>query len=518
MNVLTLRQQSLLGLGWVIGLVLCSAVLLAVHRWTIPAEDAVILYDYARSLSTKGVISYGGSVAPIEGATDFLWMLLIAGMGLVGVDQFAAALCLTGLAMLGLIKGFGTTWSRLWVLAGWLATPYLYASLSGFSAVFFGACFVLCIHLCMARHPATCAAVLLMCLIRPDGVVWGAGIVAWMGLRAWQEKGFGHFLRPLLWQLVLPGTCYFLWRAWYFSEWLPLPFLVKAAGQRDMVLFFKDSLEYVGLATVPLALVVLWRRKMNGLIQEALLLFLMPVIFYSVMRLEQNIGNRFLAPIFLGGSYWLFRRAGTSALAALVLLSVIAQFNLTAQTLVKLLNSRSENVYAISRALSQLDGRMLITESGRLAYYSHWFAEDSWGLNTPRYAHEMIRGDMIGRAGYDLIVAHCDVTLLRPDASLIHGTERSWDNHCKEIVAHLRQGGYKIYLAPFLRPGATTDAIKTWLKPGRQLVRDRCERYDIYAVSLAYPRRATVEKILMEHLAVPYDSSLELKGGDLVCP
>lgn len=64
-------------------------------RWQVaPAEDAVILYEYARTWAATGVISYGGAGVPIEGATDFLWMALIAGLKALQVDEFLSS-CLS---------------------------------------------------------------------------------------------------------------------------------------------------------------------------------------------------------------------------------------------------------------------------------------------------------------------------------------------------------------------------------------------------------------------------------------
>ena len=113
----------------------------AAHRWTIPAEDAIILYDYARNLKNSSIITYGGADYPIEGATDFLWMVLIACLGTLGFAEFAASLALTGVSTIAAPIGFRNLRSRAWLIFGLFATPYLCASLSGFSAIFFSACY-----------------------------------------------------------------------------------------------------------------------------------------------------------------------------------------------------------------------------------------------------------------------------------------------------------------------------------------------------------------------------------------
>jgi len=110
------------------------------YRYVIPTEDSVILYDYSKHLATEGVITYGNANYPIEGATDFLWMALIALFKLVGFNEFASAQLfnfLAALLIMYLLSKFGVKIAVAFV--GLLATPYLYSALNGFSTLFFAA-------------------------------------------------------------------------------------------------------------------------------------------------------------------------------------------------------------------------------------------------------------------------------------------------------------------------------------------------------------------------------------------
>ncbi len=69
-----------------------------------PAEDAVILYEYSNTLANTGVISYGNIGTPIEGATDFLWMVAISLFHFVGINEYTASLMITSLSLYLLIK------------------------------------------------------------------------------------------------------------------------------------------------------------------------------------------------------------------------------------------------------------------------------------------------------------------------------------------------------------------------------------------------------------------------------
>jgi hypothetical protein len=40
----------------------------------LPAEDAVILFQYSRNLATPGAITYLANGPHVEGATDFAWV------------------------------------------------------------------------------------------------------------------------------------------------------------------------------------------------------------------------------------------------------------------------------------------------------------------------------------------------------------------------------------------------------------------------------------------------------------
>lgn len=198
---------------------------------------------------------------------------------------------------------------------------------------------------------------------------------------------------------------YFFLRWIYFDEILPLPFLVKSAGTRDLLIFFHDSLAPVLYLAIPsLAIVFIKRNR-----REAIALIgciVIPSLFYMSMRLEQNIGNRFLAPMFFGSLYVL---CDSKKIYSVIYISICA-FLLSGifKTTVKGLQvSKKENVFYLAQDLSAIQGKMLVTEAGRLAYYSDWFVHDSWGLNTPQYAKNLVTSKDVIRENYDLINAHC---------------------------------------------------------------------------------------------------------------
>lgn len=140
-------------------------IFLWAYFFTVPAEDAVILYEYSKNLAERGLITYGGSQIPIEGATDFLWMLLIAIMKTIGLSEFASALVLNFFGIFLILNLFNKSKVRLWIIFTILLTPFFYASLNGLSAIFFVALHLIVLKLFFTKNRWLYAAVFILCLI-----------------------------------------------------------------------------------------------------------------------------------------------------------------------------------------------------------------------------------------------------------------------------------------------------------------------------------------------------------------
>ena len=232
--------------GYILGVIFFVSLFILSYQYIIPAEDAVILYEYAKNLAHRGVITYGGGVSPIEGATDFLWMAVIASLKWLGAGEFAAALLLNFIGLVLIIFLFSTCKERVAVGLAAAFTPYLYASLAGFSVIFFSALYLLTLKLLFDKSKYLYLSLLLLCLVRPDGVVWGAGCVMLRFLHMESSDQLKQeALRCIAW-LIVPGLIYFFWRYWYFGELFPLPFVVKSTLNKDFLFFFNhDSLDSV---------------------------------------------------------------------------------------------------------------------------------------------------------------------------------------------------------------------------------------------------------------------------------
>ncbi len=350
----------------------------------------------------------------------------------------------------------------------------------------------------------------LLCLIRPDGVVWSAGLLMYRFIIDSKKiQSRTEFFR-LFYILIIPGLIYFLWRCWYFSEWLPLPFIVKGFQTRDYYhLFFNYSISRVSQIIWPFIFILTvnaltspqhWTKK-GRILLSAFLIFIPSFLFYSSMMLEQNIGNRFCAPFFFGILFFLCNHCNMGSLIIFSIWSIISQYSYLKDTINQIKTSKDENIYYVAKELSKLQGRMLISEAGRLAYYSGWYADDSWGLNTPEYAHKLIRSEDINEKNYDLIVGHCDITILHPHYNELSDGSKTWMNQCRTLVNYVKKNAYDVYLVPF-----------------RKDVHEKCQRYDIYAIKQTYSQYESLRAILLKYGAVSAKQALPYRGGlDLLC-
>jgi len=489
-----------------------ACIFFAAYQTLRPAEDAVILYEYAKNLASRGIITYGsGNTLPVEGATDFLYMAAIALLSKLGVSQFGAALLLNCVATILLCDSLRRLGLSFWATSiAIVATPFFYASLAGFGVMVFSCAYLWCLYLLLRNEQRFYLSILLLCLIRPDGVVWGAGLVA-MRLIHTDRTGFWSETRRLLLHLVVPGLVYYAWRLWYFDEWLPLPFIVKSSGAHSWF----QSAQCVLVVIAPAAAGALCSENRPLIARRLLLLFALPALFYSALRLEQNVGDRFLAPLFFG-ALGLFAAEGAIVKTTVIVLTMYSSWQWTTDTFDSIRSSGQESSRPISRQLAHLaPGKLLTTESGDLAFFNNWSVEDSWGLNTPRFAHHLITADDVQKGAYDLIVAHCELRFLTgtPDPVRDAPVGRNWGNQCLALTAFIRASDYETFLVPL---GFAAYPIFATLQ-NRYKFPLSCSTYLIYAISPSYVQKERLGKLLEDYGAIPLPDVRGIVGYDSIC-
>jgi hypothetical protein len=241
-----------------------GAVFLAHALWLAGvAEDAFISFRFARNLVAGHGLVWNPGEPPVEGYTNFLWVLLAAGALELGQDPARAAQALGIAASLATLFYVWRTGSRL---LGWSAgealLPCAVLAVSGPFATWAAAGLETNLFALLAvaglHHVAVGArdggareiwagwlALLLAMLTRPEGALFYALALAGTGLAA-RRRGAARlraFAAPVAVTLGAFAV-YFAWRWRLFGQLFPNTFYAKTGGGLDQQL---RGARYAGL-------------------------------------------------------------------------------------------------------------------------------------------------------------------------------------------------------------------------------------------------------------------------------
>jgi arabinofuranosyltransferase len=219
-------------------------LLAALHAWerAFLIDDAFISFRYARNLVEGHGLVYNVGER-VEGYTNFLWTLMIAGAMRLGADPGAASQALGGLSALGTLlvlyrwgRDLGASpWTAL-LAPGMLAVnPSFAAWATGgletrfFTSLVVAAAWRLHREREPGRLPVSAALVALACLTRPEGYL--VALVALAGILLFRARAASYVAT---WCAVVGVTVltHLLWRHGYYGEWLPNSFYAKVPGLR----------------------------------------------------------------------------------------------------------------------------------------------------------------------------------------------------------------------------------------------------------------------------------------------
>lgn len=432
---------------------------------TQPEEDAYILFRYVRHVvQGQGIVFNPGGVHA-EGATDFLWMLLLSGLTALGLDTAIAAVLLNaaGAAVATLLlcrlvadaapsPGWRATWFAL-VPPAVLFSSGASAGLGGFSSMLYAALAVLAIHLALEAPPAKLfwlpGLALALGLFRPDGVFIGAGIAVVAGVRAWRRSSFRGYAISLGVVAVL-GAGYFAWRLHYFGLPLPLPLYVKShLGEPDKIARFPGPLRGLftalpglganlhwlstggalgALAAAAVCAALLWRKERSLASWPLRLAGALPFLaLWGALCLAlqiQNIDWRFQAPIQLAALYFAFRAVAAVRKKRLISPGVTTALLAVAATGIMLVGVPRVNRQLDPSRGGYLDAfaarlggsipprtRIAVTEAGRLPYWTEAEVLDTIGLNSPDTALRPVSLAVLEKFDPQIVMFHHAYTL-----------------------------------------------------------------------------------------------------------
>jgi arabinofuranosyltransferase len=312
-------RTALLGAG--------IAALFLVHALYLSgvAEDAFISFRFARNLVEGHGLVWNPGEPPVEGYTNFLWMLCSAGWIALGVDPVRGAQAL-GLA--SCLATLWLTWRAATRALGWspgeallpclflaLAGPFAAWATGGLETSFFGLLLLLGVYRFSLywreggrRHLSVAfLALLLAGLTRPEGVLVLGGIGLLAVVLAAGRAGARRDLAPGF-AIALGGLAvYVAWRWHVFGALLPNTFYAKTGDTPAQI---ERGAEYVGwfalhylLPWLPLLLLAGWRSGLpSGLRRQPLLLTCALLVTGYALAVVWEGGDymamyRFLAPL-----------------------------------------------------------------------------------------------------------------------------------------------------------------------------------------------------------------------------
>lgn len=435
-----------------------------------PAEDAAMLMRYAQHLAEGHGIVWNIGEKPVDGATDFLFMVMAAALIKMGLTPESATRGLIGAAHL--LNVLLLYWAGVSLLgaarwAAFLGSFYLAISAA---AIYLVTCFGAPVFALFASLAWVCALRIMLSgantswsmgfglfslltgLTRPEGVL--LSLLMLLGI-LWVRGVRASWLPIVAWLLFVVGLggIYFLWRWSYFGHPLPNPFYKKGGGALHLSGLINS---YRNFLVFNLPFVPLWLGAfLLGAQMRLLIGMMIPIIGFASLFIlisdEMNIYGRFqyatlplsvmvtliiykalrqqIAVVSLTGQERVLNLLRATALVG----GMFLLYRYTAITLYAK-PPQADGRYEMARVLSRYASRgyyMAVTEAGLLPFYSRWKAIDTWGLNDAWIAHNGgVTEAYLDRFKPAIIMFHARYTLLTPPRHL-----DKWD----EMVALLRR-------------------------------------------------------------------------------
>lgn len=414
-------------------------------------DDAYITLRYARNLA-NGVGPVWNSGERVEGYTNFLWMVILAGMHVVGMDLVVASILAAYASSFACLLVVWLLWS-LWADdedAGIIGNPALLAvtllviGLNGAvaawafggletplaMALLTGAVYLFIVEQRTGRFPVSALVFTAGAMTRPELV----GIVALTAVYgfgdAWFRRDRAALRRMAIWTALFAVIYvpYFAWRWWYYGYLLPNTFYVKVGGNQvtverglTYIFSFGNSYAFLPLAIGAIALAFDGARR---LARDGAYIVAVIAMWLTMVALEGGDvfpHGRFLVPIvpllsLAGVVGWARvmeralatpRQVATVSLAAAVLLGLtLAQSSVDADREgIRELHQRGRTVGEVLGERLPQDYTVGVFAAGATPYYSQLPTIDMLGLSDETIAHtdvENLGSGIIGHEKYNL--------------------------------------------------------------------------------------------------------------------
>ena len=322
---------------WLASILLIAAIALYASTFVDfnvpPFEDAAMLMRYADHLAQGHGVVWNIGEAPVDGATDFLFMAAVAGLiksgiaigrsvRLLGFGAHVLTVLLVywvnrriwraGVALSLVTALYLAVGTGLWYVAAFFGTPF-FAFLAALT-------WTLGLLLIQRESPSITLELLfafcglIMGLTRPEGVLLAASMLAAvLVVKGWRQTRRAIVIFAIVF-LVLGGA-YFAWHWRYFGYPLPNPYYKKGAGLLHWDSFW-ESLGNLIRFGGPFMVAFLLGLRSSRTLRLTLAFLIPPVVFaagFILVSNETNFGGRFqyaLWPLLLISYYPLVRGVG----------------------------------------------------------------------------------------------------------------------------------------------------------------------------------------------------------------
>jgi len=460
-----------------------------------PFEDAAMLMRYADHLAHGYGVVWNIGGPPVDGATDFLFMVVVAALvkaglaigrsvRLLGVGAHLLTVLLVyavnrkvwhaGVGLSFVTALYFAVGTGLWYVAAFFGTPFF--------ALFAALAWTLALLLIRQDRSSTTLSVLfaltslVMGLIRPEGVILAVGMLAAVLV----VKGWPAAQRPIVifaGVFLLLGGVYFLWHWSYFGYPLPNPFYKKGGGLLHWDSFWESWANLLRFGGPFLLAFILGLRSSRTL--RMTLGFALPLVAFTcsfvLISNETNFGGRFqyaLWPLVLISYYPLLAGivqelglqwppairmrvvlllVGAAITCGLVRYAMAQSCNLTISQQTCGVAYEADGRYDLARLLSDYQDKgyvLATTEAGLLPLYSNWNAVDTWGLNDAWIAHHgEVTPDYLDTLHPELIVFHAYFSPLVPPRINEKNMAQDWFRMTITLKAYAEAHDYELAAA-----------------------------------------------------------------------
>lgn len=401
-------------------------------------EDAYILYIFSESLANGNGISYFPGGPPAEGATDFLWMLLLAFGKYLNIDVAISATILNGIGLaaitffsIRLLPNNVKYW-KVYTVSSVLVFVILLsqvaqASVAGFSSGFYCSFVAAIFYLLFTRNLKWLFLIPLLGitigLLRPDGVIIGS-VASLVGMYfTFRSDVYKKYLISSAVAIFI-GVIYFYWRYQYFGYLLPLPLYVKGTSISNIPgvyphLYWLYSNVILGL--LAFITIVFYKDRSKVILAGVPVFCLFFALLFATQ--SQNVSFRFQAPgttllilivsilfseILSNTKVSRILRCSISTILSLLFLGVLTNSSKEMIGAVDVLK-RTDYINYFPFHFSKIASsqtKIALTEAGRFAYWSKREKYDLVGLNTPEIAIDKVTPTYLSRLDPDVVFIH----------------------------------------------------------------------------------------------------------------